>query len=380
MEIKLFFQLLRHGLWATPLEPQRFACLHEEQWVQLMDMARRQALLALSFDAVSALPAPVRPPRMLYLQWAALAARVEQANRRLNDTLFSLSRLYQAHRLQSILLKGQGVGQNYRQPLHRQCGDIDLYLGPEGVKEATRLLLAEGALNGHEENNKHVGVRWNGVDIELHRVLQHLNSPLAERRFRRWARQVCPSQTEQLAIPTPRGEAVVQVLPVTFNVVYLFLHAFNHLLNGGIGLRQLCDWACLVHQRHTDIDREEVCRRLESLGLLRAAKAFGYIAVHCLGLPAGEAPFEVDDSVELGRLLLDDMMQAGNFGQHDQRYGRRPAGYWAGKWFTFSRVRQRCRDLAQFAPAEARWYPLRLVENVAYVQSRLWLCRLKMMK
>lgn len=98
------------------------------------------------FDGISSLPAELRPPRALYLKWAARTAQIEQANKRLNQLLPELNTLYREAGLHPVLLKGQGIGTNYRTPLHRQCGDIDIYLGKQGQPIANRLLLQQGAI------------------------------------------------------------------------------------------------------------------------------------------------------------------------------------------------------------------------------------------
>ena len=69
------------------------------------------------------------------------------------------------------------------------------------------------------------------------------------------------------------------------------MHAFVHFLNSGIGLRQVCDWTRLLATRHEDIDKLLLEKYFRKVGLLRAAKAFGYIAVHYLGLPEDNLPF-----------------------------------------------------------------------------------------
>ena len=75
-------------------------------------MANSQALLALTFDGISSLPAELRPPRALYLKWAARTAQIEQANKRLNQLLPELNTLYREAGLHPVLLKGQGIGTN----------------------------------------------------------------------------------------------------------------------------------------------------------------------------------------------------------------------------------------------------------------------------
>lgn len=109
--------------------------------------------------------------------------------------------------------------------------------------------------------------------------------------------------------------------------------------------------------------------------MLRAAKAFGYIAVHYLGLPEDNLPFSVKGMERAGEILLDDIFATGNFGQHDARIKPRPKGYWAGKWHTFCRATKRCMKLRKFAPNEALWYPVTLIKGTVTIQINKFAAR-----
>lgn len=363
-----FFALVRAGLWEADTDTAPFGGLTASQWQEIFAMTRQQALIGVCFDGVCHLPESLRPPRPLYLQWAALTLQVEQANRALNDSIASLFPLYRHAGLHPVLLKGQGNARHYANPLRRQCGDVDIYLGREGQPVANRLITEAGAMPEGEASSKHSSYSYRGVHIENHRDILHLNSPAANRRLQR----IIGGWQQAQTAADEAGGIVAPVPPLQFNVLYVFLHAFGHFLSSGIGLRQVCDWARLVNQHHAGIDAPLLQERLRRLGLARAAAAFGYIAVHYVGLPAHCLPFSIEGqtTTELGELLIADILQAGNFGQYDRRVSDRPKGYWAGKWHTFARACRRCGALYRFAPAEAAWYPLRLIQHSLGIQWR----------
>ena len=298
---RTFLTLVRSGLWNTPVDPTPFSSMNSADWEEIYQLARTQALVAITFDGVLSLPAELRPPRPLYLQWAAKVVQIEQSNLRLNEELPEVFMPYREAGLHPILLKGQGIATHYINPLHRQCGDIDVYIGKEGQPIANNILLRHGAGN---------------------------------RYFQRLIQEWYPQHAETREI----HEYPVSLPPVTFNALYIFMHAFVHFLNSGIGLRQVCDWTRLLATRHEDIDKLLLEKYFRKVGLLRAAKAFGYIAVHYLGLPEDNLPFSVKGMERAGEILLDDIFATGNFGQHDARIKPRPKGYWAGKWHTFCRA------------------------------------------
>lgn len=140
-----FLALVRSGLWNTPADPALFNGMSAADWGEVYHFARTQALLAITFDGMLSLPSEVRPPRPLYLQWAAQVARIEQSNIRLNAELPEIFMPYREAGLHPVLLKGQGIATYYINPLHRQCGDIDVYIGKEGQPIANSILLRHGA-------------------------------------------------------------------------------------------------------------------------------------------------------------------------------------------------------------------------------------------
>lgn len=365
-----FFSLVRAGLWNTPADAALFRGLTPAQWLELHRLAHTQSLLAVVFDGLNTLPADLRPPRPLYLQWAAQTLQIEQANDRLDRMIVRLDRLYTDAGLHPVLLKGQGMAACYRQPRHRQCGDIDVYLGKDGQPRANRLLLEAGAQETGEESDKHASYELDGVHVENHRLVNRTNNPLANRRFRRLVREWYPQGTERrIGMPTP---------PPTFNALYIFLHAFEHFLNSGIGLRQLCDWCCLLRTRRADLDDARFVRDLRRLGLLRAARAFGYVCVSRLGLPSDCLPFDTEGCRRLGEDLVDEIFATGNFGKHDRRVAPRPKGYWRGKWHTFCRATRRVARLYGYAPVEACFYPVTLIKGTLAIQLNLLKKRLRL--
>lgn len=358
-----FFALVRAGLWGTEADPKLFGA--GTDWEQLYRTARAQALLGIVFDGVQTLPADCRPGRALHLKWCNTLLQIEEKNRLLNRELANVYALCREAGVEPVLLKGQGVAQNYRNPLHRQCGDIDLYIGGANYAKVNKLLRAEST-SEHEENHKHSSIEWHGVTIENHRVLIRLSAPLADRRLQREiSRWHGSDECRRLQV----GDCLTTLPPLTFEVVYILMHSALHFLNEGIGLRQVCDWAMLLHAQRDKIDRKAVAALLARLGLTKAAKLFGVVAVKYLQLPKEELPVPyAEQDLPTGDWLLGDIWQGGNFGQYDTVRKKRPKGYWSGKFYTFTRAWKRCRELGALAPAEARWYPLMLALHSAQAQ------------
>lgn len=366
-----FFQLLRAGLWGNTADASLFDA--HTDWKQIYQAARAQALLGIVFDGMQTLPPECQPPRGIYLQWCNAALQIEENNQLLNRELGNVYALLREEGIEPVLLKGQGVAQNYRRPLHRHCGDIDLYIGFENYDKANSLLRREST-DEYEENYKHTSLCWHGVNIENHRILTQLSAPMANRRLqaeiRRWHGT---SECRKRRI----GEVEVTLAPLPFDTAYVLLHSVQHFLNEGIGLRQVCDWVCMLHAQRQLSGREETARLLKAFGIQKAARVFGVIAVRYLGLSAEDLPIAYrEHDIAIGDWLLNDIWQGGNFGQYDTRRKQRPKGYWKSKWYTFTRALKRCKELGTLAPAEARWYPLVLAAHSAGIQWKRLISRL----
>lgn len=360
-----FFTLVQSGLWGTDADAGLFD--KQTQWEQIYKTARAQALMGIVLDGIQTLPAEKRPQRGLYLKWCNTLLQIEEKNRLLNRELKNAYELCRENGVEPVLLKGQGVAQNYPNPLHRQCGDIDLYIGEKDFEKINRLLRQE-ATTEHEENHKHTSMTWHDVQIENHRILTRLSAPSADKALQR---EIAGWHNTDACRRLQIEECPATLPPLTFEVVYILLHSTLHFLNEGIGLRQVCDWASLLHAQKANIDRKEVAELLRRLGLTEAAKVFGVVAVQYLKLPVEDLPVPYSErDLKTGEWLLGDIWQGGNFGQFDTSRRQRPRGYWSGKWYTFTRAWRRCGELGSLAPAEARWYPMMLMMHSAQAQIK----------
>ncbi len=365
-----FFALVRAGLWDAEADAALFRV--QTDWAEIYRSARRQALLGIVFDGVQTLPEALRPPRPVHLQWCNATLGIEENNRTLNRELAAVYALMRSEGIEPVLMKGQGVAQSYLRPLHRHCGDIDLYIGPDRYAQAKALLRRE-ATSENEETYREINFGWHGVTVEPHCLITRLSAPLADRRLqaeiRRWHGS---ARCRRCRI----GEADVTLAPLPFDTAFVLIHSVQHFLNEGVGLRQVCDWACMLRNRCTPADRDEAARLLRSFGLAKAARVFGALAVRFLGLPRECLPvgFGPED-IPAAEWLLEDIWRGGNFGHYDTARPSRPRGYWQGKWFTFARAVRRCRRLGMLAPGEAWCYPFALAAHALQMQWKLRLRR-----
>ena len=365
-EQRAFFELVRAGLWGTAAEPSAFGS--DTDWRQLYKYGKSQTMLGIMLDGIQTLPSDLRPDRGLYLQWCASVARTEDNNRKLNAEIGNLYALLRGHGVEPVLLKGQGVARNYREPLHRQCGDIDIYIGLKNFELVNSLLSREGEEEA-EPTSYHRTFDWHDVVVENHSVLIKMNAPAANCRLQR---NIASWHGTEREVRFDLAGCEVSVPPVEFDAVFVLYHAVNHMLYEGVGLRQVCDWACLLHRNSATIDRTGVAREFRALHLAKAARVFGALAVKYLGLPAGNVPVEFGPKDEAAcDWLMGEIWDGGNFGHSSAARKPRPKGYWRGKWHTFTAALNHGRKLWRLAPRETIWIPFTMIMNVIKVQWHL---------
>lgn len=324
--------LVRSSLWQQPADETWFSNC-EADWRKLGQLALQQTVGILAFEAAFALPSCIRPPK----EWLQRAFAFVEANRRTHMIIDgcvaeSVSKL-RDEGIAAVLLKGQAYARAYPATYMRQYGDIDLYVGEDGYIPAYAAVRKFGWKREERLLNmaKHYGCWLRGIRIELHRIAGRLQSRSADRRFQQWSRIQLNKSTRYIII----GGEEVKVPDPVFDVVFVFMHLNLHFLNGGIGLRHVCDWTMLMHAHAKEIDPVELEQKLKEFQLLKAWKSFTPIAVDHLGLPEAECPFYSIEYKKKSDLILSMIMKEGNFGRANRNHRPRPKSYMAGKFHSF---------------------------------------------
>ena len=343
---KLFFELLqitvgnRKALSSSPTE---------EEWLALFSLSRRQAVAAAIFEGINRLPENQRPQRPLLLQWCAVVVSIENKNSIINKAATDLTEKISAAGFESCILKGQGVAQYYPNPLSRQCGDIDIWLGggDKKVIEYVRSLSPESkAIYHHIE-----APQFEGVEIEVHYRPSYFRSPFTNHILQKWASEQFLSQSAHKVILP--GQSIEVSVPTTdFNLIYLLLHIHAHFLQEGIGLRQLMDYYYVLTSGITSDQKKEAVRVIKKFSMTRFTSAVMYVLQQVFGLT--EEHFLISADSRDGKRLLEEIMRVGNFGQYDPRNikKRGRSALYVG-WMNILRDLQYIR----MSPSEVFWLP-----------------------
>ena len=341
---KIFFDFLRFCIGSAKEVP---VSLKEADWKELYCIAQKQCLVGVLFDGVKKLPAEhVEMKKELLLRWMAESQILKKVNVRLNDAAIQVSEWFGKKGFRTCILKGQGNALMYPNPYSRTPGDIDIWV--EGGDE--RVISFVRSISPHEKACYHhiEFPSYNGVEVEVHYRPSFLQCFSHNRRLQKYYEMV---KEEQFSHRMKLGEQGEIAIPTAeFNLIFQLTHIYAHLMNEGIGLRQLLDYYFVL--LHADIKNlAELQRILKHFGLWKFAGAIMYIMQEVFGMPASR--LIVPSNEKYGIFVLNEVLEAGNFGKYDERnrFGKSQLGH------NLQRVYRDIR-LVKYFPMEALSEPL----------------------
>ena len=331
-----FIELLRAGLWGEKADESLFR--GGVDWKEVLKIARQQTVQGVVCDSIETLPAELWPPKEVLHRLMMDRTKNVQMHGLLNRIVKDVVAELDSNGVPSVLLKGQGVAQNYRRPESRSCGDIDLYVGMDNFHKAGEII---GRMTGEEagpESDHHIQLHFKGVEIELHKKADYMPGVSMNRDLQAWtvASLDQNSGTPRLGTWDNSGTAV-QLAPATFDAFFILHHAVRHMTTGGIGFRQLCDWTMYLHKHHAQVDTSLLQEKLERFRMTSVWEEFGILAVNILGLPAEELPLAPArmDSAKTEKILRQ-IFISGNCGHADsKRKDKSKTTYIKRKWRSF---------------------------------------------
>lgn len=309
----LFFSLLRTALWD---KEESLSLLAEGDVAEILEEAERQTVTALIFDAMTMYG--IKSPIRVMLKYFSYSEVVKQYNRKLNAASLALGRLLSQNGVDYAIVKGQVLANLYPKPLLRQPGDIDFYCDSNDFERAKRIINQTWRIKFEENySKKHLSFVYKGVAFEMHFLLIKFYN---KRKNNYWE---CLLHNDNGSDVLIDGKPVKTLSP-SLHTLYVFLHLYSHLMNLGIGLRQFCDLAVMLHACQSEIDYEELKQELKTLGMEKAFCACGSILVRQLGLPAEEFPYVLTDKDEhYANKILNVVFYRGNLGHYNKKSGIR---------------------------------------------------------
>ena len=341
--LDLFFSLLQLGIGTRESLHLRTP-LPENTWKELMNLARKQAVTGIVMDGILKLPSECLPPASLKLKGIQQLLRIEQLNRRLNEEAVRVSEYLQGEGYTGIVLKGQGIARYYPHPLHRMPGDIDVWpdAEPAVLRKYGRKKFYDKEWSLH---HTHLPI-LDETEVELHFQPSYMFNPVTNRRLQAFCRNHRSACAANRVVLEGTGRPVA-VATDAFNRVYVLQHIMRHLFGEGIGLRQLMDYGLVLRKGITPAEKEETLQTLHQLNMEGFAEAVMYVLQTVFALEPEFLLCPPDE--KKGKLLLEEILEGGNFGFYDRRGDKRNLA---------NKVKKRAHRFLRvlsLAPSEAVW-------------------------
>lgn len=292
-------------------------------WQQLYNFASRQALLGFCFDGIERLTKEFSEElkqnpmgRDLLMTWMGASQQIRRQNMKVNVVASKLYSILREDGLRCCILKGQGNALMYPNPYSRTPGDIDVWI------DASRERIMEYAQKKFELEDdirlQHLETSLDGVPVELHFFPCTMNNPIYNARLQKWFRRNANLQCSHI-VGLPDGAGDIAIPTTAFNVIYQLTHLYHHFFDEGIGMRQIIDYYYVVNTDELLVIRDALQKELKYLGLWKFAGAVMYVQHEALGLSEEKMIVPLDE--KRGKLLLAEIQNGGNFGQHFTKYG-----------------------------------------------------------
>lgn len=332
-----FFLFLRAAIGTEPCYRRS---LTSDEWRALYRVCVVHGVTAVVFDFVKTLPKSEAPDMALLMEWLSAATAVEQTMRRMQITAEEFAEEMERREIPVVVLKGLAFAQYYKNPLHRECGDLDCYM--MGKKEDGDLAAVE--LNGtiEEAGYKHSHLTYKGLTIENHRFFTDFDNTPTGILTERLLGELIQEGYAYI------GDSKLRCPSANFNALFLLKHAQGHFIDEGIRMRHVMDWALFLKAKQEEVDWTRVLPMLEATHTAQFAGVMTAIAskhlridIHHKGLLvlAESAEQRMVDAV------LADIM------------GEQPAIYVDGLWHKTKRILRRFRRMRKFRSLASESYP-----------------------
>lgn len=361
----ILLSLLRAGLWGEAPSVEDYP-LTAEEWKQLFFESVKQTVQGVVFDGIQLLPAECCPPEEIRAQWQYAVQEIEVKYLQHLKLISYLSIRYELEAgLSPVILKGLGLASYYPHPNHRVVGDVDFYFGgPANSEKINRLMERWGSRVERGDDDESIFM-MNNVVLENHGTLITSFNPWVKKQTKAVLAEQIASQTAYQTVTLEKTP--LRVLVPQHNHLLLLTHSLKHVLNSGIGIRQLCDVAMLLKAEKTNTDGEALRQWLKEWGIYRWACLAYAFCVKYLGIPAEDLPFTFDLEHYDANLLLQEVWQSGNFGQMDERLAKRaPEG---DSVFTAKRIFGNAWRFLKYAPGDAIGLPVEY--TLGYIKKKL---------
>jgi len=233
-------------------------------------------------------------------------------NEQLNSDQEEVIRLLEAQSVRSVVLKGTSAARFYPYPDARCLGDIDLLVDQSNLMQVEQVLAFLGYKKTDHEHKFHISYIKGNTTIEVHFAASEVPDIAGG-----YAVQEEMKCFLNCAHKVTFNEMEFPVLSDSHQTLLMLLHMERHMLEQGIGLRQLCDWAVFVEKSDKSHWDSYSVDLIKKCGLLIYASVITKACVRYLGLTKEKSTWCLPVSDLLVDEFIRDVFRGGDMGKAD---------------------------------------------------------------
>ena len=303
----VLLMLIRNALWRST------EALPDADWDVVEKYAQDQGVLWIAYIGAKALKQSSCSLQMIPKErlknWRSALYTGTFYNDQINGVQMHLIQWMAENKVRAAILKGTSCSRYYPFPEARPLGDIDVLVDRECVNAVGEYLESRGYTKSQHEHEFHVGYYGTETTVEVHYAGTSIPNSAGGRAVAEEMTHFL-DDTQMACI----GEMTFPVLSDAHQALMLLLHMERHMVDSGIGLRQLCDWTVFVNGTVGVTWKKDILGLLNRCGLLVYAKVLTKACVLFLGLDATKAEWCLDTDDELARAMMEDVFRGGSMG------------------------------------------------------------------
>lgn len=283
-----FFRLLSSGAFGVTngqIEP-----MSPWKWNRLYNISLMHGVAALVNDGMAnyAYDFFLQIPAVQTARWDKITEETEKTNANASAAIAELFAILNKEQLRPILLRGVGLASLYDNPLHRTCGDVDIYFPYDPQAKKAAKWAEENVKDVTKTDKGGLSYSWHGLKIEHYTTAQRLTNILLNRKLQSIINsEIRCCDSKYIHIQGTR----IEVLPHTLCLLLTMVRIARYTLNEGISLKQIVDMGVFLRKAGSDIDFVKLHKWISLLQLGRMADKEGAMLVNFFNFEPDEIPF-----------------------------------------------------------------------------------------
>lgn len=228
-------------------------------WQHLYEIANTQGVAAIAIDGLQHLTTQYNyTPACLdvktKLHWYAISLATEKIYSRQLLSAKELSKIWHAHNIRTLVLKGFAFADYYPKPFLRPASDMDCYLC--GKYEEGNNIVEKLGIRVDREDYRHSTFSFHDVFVENHKICTTVRGQRRRKYFEAYLQSLLENEDTKTI-----HDSYLEKPCDKFNALFFLQHSHRHFLREGITLRYICDWAMLINKANFSDDFWQICEK-----------------------------------------------------------------------------------------------------------------------